>query len=389
MLFWLLDFLLFFVAVFFRARAGFIIALAIGIGFLLNEPLLTNQQLTNLISLLLMAPLAAIFSTQFTRLITAQKEIKVLSNQAKEEEMTALIWLALDFRNQMVKAIDLVSQIKSNLSLIPYHQREKLDQLYQNLKDLFKSGQELKKTITIVTVIMIITVINFIAPASAGAVERMESNSYKIRFPNLNMTSGSKSSSNYNILDTLGQTAPGEYDSTGFKVKAGFPYIKTIIPFSFTISDLSIDFGTLVPGVFPSPLPTNTLTISSGGAAGYSVTAIEDRPLTAQSGTATIPDTTCDSDGCSETTAGVWTNTAKYGFGYNLNGNDVPAAFVNLTYFKQFADASQSETAQIVMSSSNVGKSRTATVTYKVNVAATQTAGDYENAITFIATPTY
>ena len=388
MLFWLLDFLLFFVAVFFRARAGFIIALAIGIGFLLNEPLLTNQQLTNLISLLLMAPLAAIFSTQFTRLITAQKEIKVLSNQAKEEEMTALIWLALDFRNQMVKAIDLVSQIKSNLSLIPYHQREKLDRLYQNLKDLFKSGQELKKTITIIMIIIIITVI-LPRVRGAAAVERMESNSYKIRWPNLNMTSGSKSSSNYNILDTLGQTAPGEYDSTGFKVKAGFPYIKTIIPFSFTISDLSIDFGTLVPGVFPSPLPTNTLTISSGGAAGYSVTAIEDRPLTAQSGTATIPDTTCDSDGCSETTAGVWTNTAKYGFGYNLNGNDVPAAFADSTYFKQFADASQSETAQIVMSSSNVGKSRTATVTYKVNIAATQTAGDYENNITYVATPSY
>jgi len=73
--------------------------------------------------------------------------------------MTALIWLALDFRNQMVKAIDLVSQIKSNLSLIPYHQREKLDQLYQNLKDLFKSGQELKKTITIIMIIIIITVI--------------------------------------------------------------------------------------------------------------------------------------------------------------------------------------------------------------------------------------
>src|SRR3989344_628898 len=386
MLFWLLDFLLFFVAVFFRARAGFIIALAIGIGFLLNEPLLTNQQLTNLISLLLMAPLAAIFSTQFTRLITAQKEIKVLSNQAKEEEMTALIWLALDFRNQMVKAIDLVSQIKSNLSLIPYHQREKLDQLYQNLKDLFKSGQELKKTITIIMIIIIITVI-LPRVRGAAAVERMESNSYKIRWPNLNMTSGSKSSSNYNILDTLGQTAPGEYDSTGFKVKAGFPYIKTIIPFSFTISDLSIDFGSLIPGSFATQI--NTLTVSSGGAGGYAVTAAQNNPLTVQSGAATIPDTTCDSDGCSETTAGVWTNTAKYGFGYNLSGNDVPAAFVGSTYFKQFADASQSETAQTVMSSANVGQNRTATVTYKVNVAATQTAGDYENNITYVATPSY
>lgn len=241
----------------------------------------------------------------------------------------------------------------------------------------------MKKTITI-----IITVIAVILKASpAAAVERMESDSYKIRFPNLNMTSGSKSSENYNILDTVGQTAPGEYDSAGFKVKAGFPYLKTIIPFSFTISDLSIDFGSLIPGSFTTQ--ANTLNVSSGGAGGYSVTAAQNNPLTVQSGAATIPDTTCDSDGCSETTAGAWTNTAKYGFGYNMSGNDVPAAFVDSTYFKQFTDASQSETAQIVISSANVGRNRTATVTYKVNIAATQTAGDYENAITFIATPTY
>ena len=246
------------------------------------------------------------------------------------------------------------------------------------------------KRITIIIFIIIITVIT--ASTAVEAVERMESNSYKIRFPNLNMTSGSKSSTNYNILDTVGQTAPGEYDSAGFKVKAGFPYIKTIIPFSFTISDLSIDFGALTPGAFPVVPPTNTLTVSSGGAAGYSVTAYEDRPLTLQSGAATIPDTTCNSGACSETAAGVWNDTAKYGFGYNMSGNDVPTGpthFVNSTYFKQFADAALSEPAQTVMSSANVGTNRIATVTYQINVPSTQTAGDYENSIVFIATPAY
>ncbi|PJC66658.1 hypothetical protein CO018_00765, partial [Candidatus Beckwithbacteria bacterium CG_4_9_14_0_2_um_filter_47_11] len=132
--------------------------------------------------------------------------------------------------------------------------------------------------------------------ATALAVEQMNSNSYKIRWPNLNMTSGSKSSDNYNILDTVGQTAPGEYDSAGFKVKAGFPYIKTIIPFSFTISDLSMDFGSLAPGIFSTQ--TNTLTVSSGGANGYAVTAAENNPLTIQAGSATIPDTTCNNGSC-------------------------------------------------------------------------------------------
>lgn len=236
--------------------------------------------------------------------------------------------------------------------------------------------------------ILIITAIALIAPPTARAVSSMESDSYKLKFPNLNMTSGSKSSDNYNILDTVGQTAPGEYKSSGFYVKAGFPYIKTIIAFAFTISDLSIDFGTLTPGVFPSPLPTNTLTVSSGGAGGYSVVANENHPLQLQGTATNIPDTNCNVS-CSETSAGVWNLTTKYGFGYNMSGNDVPAAFVDSTYFKQFADQASLETSQIVMSSSNVGKNRVATVTYKVNVSPTQSAGDYDNSLMFLATPIY
>ena len=219
------------------------------------------------------------------------------------------------------------------------------------------------------------------------AVARMESDSYKLKFPNLNMTSGSKSSANYNILDTVGQTAPGEYASSGFYVKAGFPYIKTIIAFAFTISDLSIDFGTLTPSTFSSL--TNTLTVSSGGAGGYAVTANEDHPLQLQNTATNIPDTTCDLGTCSETTAGVWTNTGKYGFGYNMSGDDVPAAFINSTYYKQFANKAGLETSQVVMQSSNVGKNRVATVTYKVNISPTQSAGDYDNSLMFLATPSY
>ncbi|MEK7513772.1 MAG: hypothetical protein AAB580_02685 [Patescibacteria group bacterium] len=222
---------------------------------------------------------------------------------------------------------------------------------------------------------------------AAWLATNMSSSDYKLQWTNLNMTSGSKSSANYNILDTVGQTAPGEYASSGYYVKAGFPYIKTIIPFSFTISNLSIDFGVLATSTFATQ--TNTLTVSSGGAGAYSVTATEDHPLKMQTSAITIADTTCNSGTCSETSAGVWNDTAKYGFGYNMSGNDVPAAFTDSTYFKQFTDSSQSETSAIVMSSVNVGKSRLATVTYKVNINATQAAGDYENSITFIATPGY
>jgi len=219
-----------------------------------------------------------------------------------------------------------------------------------------------------------------------NAINRMESDSYRLQFTNLNMTSGSKESSNFKILDTLGQTAPGQYSSSGYYVKAGFPYIKTIIDFSFTISDLSIDFGSLTPSTFSTQ--TNTLTVSAGGAGGYQVTSIADHPLKLQASSTTIPDTSCDSS-CDETAAAAWINTANYGFGFNLTGNDIASDFTDSTYFRQFADLALTESPQIIMSSASVGSNRTATVTYQANISASQAAGDYSNQITYAAIPTY
>jgi len=145
--FFILDFLLFFAAVFIRPEAGITLSLAIVTAFLLNEPDITKSQLINLISLLLMTPLAVIFSTQYRRLITTQQKINILSNQTKDEETATLMWLSLNFRNQLIRAIDLVSLIKTNLGLIPTHQRNQLEQLYRDLKALWLSGQELEKKI--------------------------------------------------------------------------------------------------------------------------------------------------------------------------------------------------------------------------------------------------
>lgn len=210
---------------------------------------------------------------------------------------------------------------------------------------------------------------------------------YQLRWTNLNLSSGPETSVSGQTLDTSGQPATNEYDSAGFQLKTGFASATTLTPFSFTISDLSIDFDSLSPGVFASL--TNSLTVSSGGAEGYTVKAIADKPLTNNAGTATLADTTCDDNACSETTAGIWNSTAKFGFGYNMSGNDIPVTFAGPAYFKQFSNASLSETAQTVMSSATAADGRTATITYKINLPADQAGGDYENEITFIAAPSY
>lgn len=219
----------------------------------------------------------------------------------------------------------------------------------------------------------------------------MKSSDYELQMPNLNFAGGNVSSTDYKLGFTGGQNMPGPYSSTGYRVWAGFWYLKAIIPFTFSISNQTIDFGSLSSEV-PSTA-TTILTVSSGGAGGYQVTTEENHPPTVYSIGAAIPDTTGDNGDITESNAGTWALNTTYGFGYTMYGNDVPTPFPTAApagnSYKQFADFSKGETPQVIMSSIRVGKNRTATVTYKINISAVQPAGLYHNVITYIATPTY
>ncbi|HUC94377.1 MAG TPA: hypothetical protein VMR19_00020 [Candidatus Saccharimonadales bacterium] len=224
----------------------------------------------------------------------------------------------------------------------------------------------------------------FSSPVLAQA--EITSPNYIIQMPNLNSGAGLPKSTNYNVSTTIGQNAAGLFSSNGYRVKAGFQYIYSIIPFSFTISSVSINLGHLVAQT-PSTT-TETLTVGSGGAGGYQVKASENHPLKVISSGSTIPDTNCDTS-CSESAAGVWSSNSKYGFGFNMSGNDIPGDFINTTYYRQFADRSISESPQIVMSSIYVGTSRQSTITYKVNISGTQRPGIFTNTIMYTAIPSY
>lgn len=217
----------------------------------------------------------------------------------------------------------------------------------------------------------------------------MDSSRYRIQFGNVNITSGNKSSANYNLSDTVGQTAAGQFQSTGYIIKAGFQYIHSIIPFTFSISNIHINFGSVIAN---NPVTqTTTLTVSFGGAGQYQVTAIEEGPMKTFDGGNYIPDTSCNggSDTCTEYLAKPWTSTSAYGFGYNMSGQDIPSDFVNSTYFRPFPDRTQNESPAVVMTNPNVGKNRQATVTFKLNVSPIQPAGSYQTVINFVATPSF
>lgn len=239
----------------------------------------------------------------------------------------------------------------------------------------------------IITVAFILTTCYLLLNTYSLAVP-MDSSRFKIESANVEVAGGNKSSTSYKLADTIGQLAAGQYSSTGYVVKAGFQYLHSVIPFRFSISNSNVNLGTLVPGT-PSTATIN-LTVYFGGAGQYQVTAIEEGPLKTQS-LNIIPDTSCDggANTCSESIAKVWSSASAYGFGYGMSGDDVPADFADSTYYRPFPDRTSTESPATVMTSINVGKNRSSTVTFKANVSSIQPVGSYQTVINFVATPSF
>lgn len=247
----------------------------------------------------------------------------------------------------------------------------------------------MKKKLSLGSVITLLLLISAFTLSTPVLAERLESDSYVIQFGNFNITAGEKSSASYNVTDTVGQTGAGpygEYGTSNYFIGGGFQYIYQIDEFFFQISKLYIDLGT--PAANSPTTDSHTLTVSTRNA-GYQVYAYEEHPLRHRNGLYTIPDTTCDAGTCTQSAAALWTNVAIPGFGFNMTGDDIALDFVNANYFRQFADDSNSEAMQVIMSSPNVSVNRRSTVTYKAGITGSQAAGTYETAIVFVAVPSY
>jgi hypothetical protein len=221
--------------------------------------------------------------------------------------------------------------------------------------------------------------------------DTMSNTSYIIQWGNFNSIAGTAQGSGTTLSFTSGETAPGLYTGTNFKIRSGFQYIHSIIPFTFSLSSTEISFGS-IEATYPVDR-NNFLTISNGSAYGYQVTAQENHALFAPGIGSYIPNTTCDNGLCTATTSDAWVVTSgvsnTFGFGYrcdNVSGTDCASGFSNSTYFKQFA---ASPSAEIVMQGTNVGSNLKTEITYRVNVSGTQPAGTYTNQIQYIATPTF
>lgn len=161
-----------------------------------------------------------------------------------------------------------------------------------------------------------------------------------------------------------------------------------------TTTATSVPFGGMSLNSFKT-LAQN-LTVSTNASGGYVVTTSENDQLGLGGATTpNIPDTTCDSGTCTQSTSADWATATNNGFGFSIENVDAASAAFSYNESsrtfsaKQFADIAGSETPQTIFSSTTVANSENAYVCYRLSVGATQAAGDYENQITYTATGTF
>ena len=225
--------------------------------------------------------------------------------------------------------------------------------------------------------------------------QRFQSNSYIVEWGNFNLTGGTKTSTNYHLSDTVGQMAPGEYNSGAYTLESGFQYIyNTFNKFQFRINDpdMAINFGTLVPEIGTSQ--SNSITISCPAGHGYQVMVQQNHPLKILAAGVTIPNTSCDSGTpCTSSSSNSWTSNASYGFGYNVLGINSTGTVTGVGTSQYFSDTTKyrpfDTINQIIMSESNPVSRHSARVTYKALISTSQSSGNYMNSITFTAVPNY
>jgi len=227
---------------------------------------------------------------------------------------------------------------------------------------------------------------------SEASAQEMGSQNFKIQGGNFNMTSGSKSSTNFNLTDVVGELAAGVFASKGFIIQSGFQNVSGGETFTFTVSPRVLDFGQLTAN---NPLERELhIGLSNGNVAGYKIQVAQNHPLSTKTG-AEIPDTICDSSAgrsrgkapkpCTYTSSSKWASATTYGFGYRILGKTVIADFSADNLFRPFAATSRNEQTITVMESKEKKVTDTAVMTVKVNIDQHQPVGIYTNNLKFIA----
>lgn len=197
----------------------------------------------------------------------------------------------------------------------------------------------------------------------AQAQVGMSSTNYKIWADSLNLFGGDSTSTNYNLSDTGGELGTGEMTSTNYRMNIGYWGMLLEPVLIFSISDTTINLGTLSSTAVQSG--SATLTAATNAFRGYVVTVREETGLKDATGY-TIADVADGSVSAGSEEYGIITS----GSDGQLNS----------------ADTAITATPQTVAQHATFTDNVNTTVTFKAAISNSTEAGSYSHNVDFIAT---
>lgn len=154
-LFFLVYFLMFGLALLVGPTATLALALAMVLLFgLTSEKTEPTREAMQLFSLLLVAPLASFFSSQYLKALEAEdkitilkKETGILEEQIKDEETDILLWTSLNLKRGLVNILEETTDLLSDVAHLTHKQKEKIMKIKQSASKLLITGQNLKEKV--------------------------------------------------------------------------------------------------------------------------------------------------------------------------------------------------------------------------------------------------
>ncbi len=154
-LFFLIYFLMFGLALLFEPLISVSLAIVIALFFLFThtkeEPL---EELLQLLSLILITPVALFFGKQYLKVLQDEEKIKILeeeekilSEQIKKEETDVLLWTSLDLKKGLIEILDQTSHLLADVSHLTISQKERLLKIRERATQLLQSSQKLKEEV--------------------------------------------------------------------------------------------------------------------------------------------------------------------------------------------------------------------------------------------------
>lgn len=153
-IFFVLDFLLFAIALLIAPYQAAVTSFILVLLFLWqNYQNISSPMIINLISLVLITPLAIVFSNSYLQNLQANGKITILKEAIKDEQTDSLLWITTNAKPSLATIVNSLTDIvvylntKGQISLIPNALIDKLKTIQKDLISLYTSTGTFKKSI--------------------------------------------------------------------------------------------------------------------------------------------------------------------------------------------------------------------------------------------------